>query len=102
MIFLSPVKTEKSLAMGKNNSFVFKINTGVNKNQLRKEIEEMFGVDVVRVRTISTVGKVRHYKRIKYHKPDTKKAIVTLKENQTIPLFETDKKGKKRKGGADK
>lgn len=89
-VLLRPVKTEKSTKG--NNSFVFEVPVTSSKYQIRQAIKENFGSDVVSVRTIRISGKRRKFKKIERWLPDSKKAIVTLKAGQTIPLFETEKK----------
>lgn len=96
-ILIRPIKTEKSQKNAQGNSFTFEVNASASKFQVKQAIENNFDVDVVGCRTVHTHGKTRRFRRISRQLPDFKKAIVTLKEGQTIPLFETEKKKRSRK-----
>ena len=89
-IIRRPVVTEKAMRLGENGQYVFIVDTKANKIEIKKAIEEMFEVDVTSVRTIKIKGKVksRFTKTgvIKGKTPNRKKAIVSLKEGQTIDL----------------
>lgn len=90
-----PVLTEKSLDQAKEGNYTFWVDRRLNKNQIRKLIEEAFGVHVIRVRTINVRGETkRTFQGRKTVIKPRKKAMVTLKEKEKIDLFET-KKGKK-------
>lgn len=93
-VLIRPIKTEKSTKSG--NSFTFEVPVSAKKHQVKQAIEDSFKVNVFGVRTVHIKGKTRRFKRVARQLPDFKKAIVSLKEGQTIPLFETEKKGKKR------
>lgn len=92
MIKIKPVITEKSLSEAKKGNYTFYLARDLNKEQIKKLIGETFGVDVLKVRTINlkTKRKKNFRGRIQILKP-RKKAIVTLKENQKIDLFEEKK-----------
>ncbi len=88
-----PVLTEKSLAQAKEGNYTFWVDRKLNKNQIRKLIEEVFGVQVTRVRTINVRGEIkRTFRGRKIVIKPRKKAIVTLKGKEKIDLFETKKK----------
>ena len=87
-IIRKPVITEKSMAAMAENKYTFIVHMSANKVQIKKAIEEVFGVKVEKVQTIRTMGKT---KRMGVHvgkRADQKKAIVTLAEGQTIEKFE--------------
>lgn len=70
------------------NQYLFEVDPKANKLQIKKAIESIFSVKVEEVRTVGMQGKT---KRMGVHvgrRPHWKKAIVTLKEGQTIELFE--------------
>jgi large subunit ribosomal protein L23 len=92
-MILKPVLTEKSLNEAKRGSYTFRVDRRMNKGQIRKAIEEVFGVHVIKIRTISERGEAKRtwMGKSKVIKP-SKKAIVRLKEKEKIDLFET--KGK--------
>lgn len=88
-IILKPIITEKSVSLGGKNNYVFKVNRDINKNAIRDEVERMYGVDVIDVRTIVVPGKKKRVlKTRKFTKTsEWKKAIVCLKSGQTIDVF---------------
>ena len=88
-IVIAPMITEKSTqARTQFNSFTFRVSVNANKIEIKKAIEKIFSVDVVRVNTINQRGKNKRVRYIRGKRPDWKKAIVTLKEGQNIPDFE--------------
>jgi large subunit ribosomal protein L23 len=92
---LKALLTEKSLEKAKNGKYSFWVDKGLTKYQIKKLINETFGVNVIDVRTVNIKGEIKRTNRgsIKTIKPQ-KKAIVTLKEKEKIELFE-EKKNKK-------
>lgn len=89
---IKPVITEKSLRLANNeNTYVFEVQMTANKNQIREAIEKLFEVKVDRVRTIVKYKELKRTgkKRMTVKKGKTKKALVTLKEGQSIDLFDT-------------
>jgi len=84
-----PVITEKSSAMAvEHNQFVFEVDTRANKIQIKEAVEVLFNVDVVKVATIiMPLKRGRRGRKFYQRTPEWKKAIVTLPEGQTIPLF---------------
>jgi large subunit ribosomal protein L23 len=93
-VLISPVISEKSMNDVANDRFTFRVDTKANKYQVKKEIEKRFGVNVLNVSTIVIKGrkiKVGARRSEKILSP-FKKAIVTLKKGQKIPMFETGTK----------
>ena len=85
-VILSPLITEKLARMTeKGNVVVFKVHRDANKIQIREAIQELWKVDVKRVRTVSYEGKLKRLGRFVGRRSDWKKAIVTLAEGQSIP-----------------
>lgn len=88
-IVKGPVITEKSTGMrGEGNKYTFFVSLSAGKQEIKKAIEDIFKVKVVKVNTINLKGK---RKRLGIHEGFTarkKKAIVTLKPGQTIKMFE--------------
>jgi len=81
--------TEKgSILREKDNQYVFQVDTGANKIEIKKAIEKIFSVHVSSVRTMMVAGKEKRLGRFSGHRPDWKKAIVSLREGETIELFE--------------
>lgn len=81
--------TEKSLIEKEtNNRYIFKVSINANKIEIKKAIEKVFSVKVVKINTIRMKGKPKRMGRYEGRRPDFKKAIVTLQADQTIPDFE--------------
>ncbi len=85
-IIKAPAITEKATALSEFNKIVFKVNDGASKNIIKKTIEKIFKVNVVKINTINTKGKTKLVRGKKSKKPGYKKAIVTLKKGQSIDL----------------
>ncbi len=84
-----PIISEKSTDLkGTNNQLVFKVAMNANKVEIKKAIEAIFGVKVLSVRTMRVVGKRKRLGRFMGKRPDWKKAIVKLKEGDSIDFFE--------------
>ena len=83
---ISPNVTEKSTSLSEHNKIVFKVHKGANKDSIKKSIEKIFKVKVVKINTINLKGKVKMVRNKKAFKPSYKKAIVTLKKGQSIDL----------------
>jgi len=83
---ISPNITEKSTSLSELNKVVFKVHKGANKDTIKKSIEKIFKVNVVKINTINLKGKSKMVRGRKTTKPGYKKAIVTLKKGQSIDL----------------
>lgn len=88
-IIRKPVITEKSMAAMADRKYTFIVDIHANKFQIKKAVEEVFGVEVENVATIRNLGKT---KRVGVHvgkRANFKKAIVTLTtDSKTIEFFE--------------
>ena len=86
-IIKNPIITEKSTDLtGKYNKYSFAVDKKANKIEVKKAIEKLFKVKVIKVNTVRMRGK---QKRVRFHQgktPDWKKAIVSLKEGDKIEL----------------
>lgn len=88
-ILRKPIITEKATWMKENdNKYVFEVDKHCNKIEIRKAIEEQFKVTVLDVHTYTTHGKVRRQGRNVGRRPDWKRAIVKLKDGDSIEFFE--------------
>ncbi len=88
-IILAPVMTEKTARHREaKNEVAFKVARNANKIEIRRAVEELFNVSVRTVRTISVTGKVKRLGRFEGKRASWKKAIVTLREGDTIGFFE--------------
>src|SRR5207253_9544602 len=86
---VAPVVTEKSsAAYGARKEYAFRVHPEATKPQIRAAIESLFKVSVTDVRTTVVRAKRRSYGRYVGRRPSWKKAIVTLKEGDTIAVFE--------------
>ena len=83
---ISPNITEKSTSLSELNKVVFKVHKGANKDTIKKSIEKIFKVSVVKINTINLKGKTKMVRGKKSTKPGFKKAIITLKKGQSIDL----------------
>ena len=83
---ISPNITEKSTSLSEFNKVVFKVHNGASKNSIKKSIEKIFKVNVVKINTINLKGKTKIIKNKRAYKSGYKKAIVTLKKGQSIDL----------------
>ena len=88
-VILKPVITEQSMESIRDKKYVFRVAKDANKIDIRKAVEEIFGVKVLSVNTMNVRGKE---KRMGVHvgrRADWKKAIVRLTEDsKTIEFFE--------------
>lgn len=91
-ILRRPVVTEKSNYMAsKLNQYVFEVLSEVSREQVKTAVETVFDVDVVRVNIINLPAKSTRNSRSRsraVRKGGYKKAIVTLKKGDSIPVFE--------------
>jgi len=83
---ISPNITEKSTSLSEFNKIVFRVHKNASKNLIKKSIEKIFKVKVIKINTINLKGKTKIVKNKKAFKPGYKKAIITLKKGQSIDL----------------
>ena len=83
---LSPMVTEKSTNLSEQNKIVFKVPTGANKINLKKNIEKIFKVNVIKINIINKQNRTKIAKGKKVKVSGFKKAIITLKKGQSIDL----------------
>ena len=81
-----PIITEKATILSEQNKTVFKVHSGANKNSIKKNIEKLFKVSVVKVNIMNTKTKKKIKQGKLSKKPGYKKAIITLKKGQSIDL----------------
>ncbi len=85
-VILAPHITEKSTLASENNAVVFKVSNDATKPQIREAVEALFDVKVAGVNTIVTKGKTKRWRGKPYKRTDVKKAIVTLKDGDSIDV----------------
>ena len=83
---IAPNITEKSTSLSEHNKIVFKVQKNASKNSIKKSIEKIFKVNVIKINTINLKGKTKMVRNKKAYKSGYKKAIVTLKKGQSIDL----------------
>ena len=85
-IVLAPHITEKSTLLAEANAVVFKVTSGASKPEIKAAVEALFNVKVTGVNTMITKGKSKKWKGKPYQRSDSKKAIVTLAEGNSIDI----------------
>jgi large subunit ribosomal protein L23 len=86
---IRPLITEKSSAAYQTRKeYAFEVHPEANKHQIRNALEQQFGVHVTAVRTMQMRRHEVTRGRIRGSTPRWKKAIVTLKEGESLPIFE--------------
>ena len=90
-VLIRPVVSEKSYALMDANVYVFVVDPSATKVDVRHAVEQAFGVKVDKVNTLNRKGKIKRNRRTNTvgHRADTKRAIVTLREGDSIDLFES-------------
>jgi large subunit ribosomal protein L23 len=76
--------SEKTNMMTQTGTYVFVVAKTANKIEVKKAVEAVYGVNVVKVNTANTKGKNRRHGRTQGRTQDWKKAIVTLKDGEKI------------------
>jgi len=85
-VVLAPHITEKSTLLSEQNAVVFKVATRATKPEIKAAVEALFDVGVTGVNTIVQKGKTKRWKGRPYKRSDIKKAIVTLKDGDSIDV----------------
>ena len=83
---ISPLVTEKSTNLSEQNKIVFKVPNGSNKKNLKSNIEKIFKVNVTKINIINKKSRIKLTRGKKNKVSGYKKAIITLKEGQSIDL----------------
>ncbi len=90
-ILIQPLLTEKMTELTTKRQYAFKVDQNSNKITIAKAVEKKFNVSVTSVRTANVKGKIKSQMtkrgRVAGKRSDWKKAIVTLKEGQTIDFL---------------
>ena len=80
--------TEKATGLSGQNQYVFVVKPSATKGEIQKSVHALYGVDVARVRIVQVHAKKMRLGRIKGIKKGYKKAIVKVKEGQSIDIFQ--------------
>lgn len=85
-VIRSPMVTEKSTMASENNQVTFRVSIDATKPEIKKAVEQLFGVKVRKVSTLVQQGKAKRFRGRLGRRSDYKKAIVTLAEGDSIDL----------------
>lgn len=86
-VLKGPQVTEKATDLVKKNQYVFKVLPRTNKVEIKRAIEDLYGVDVVSVKVIQIPPKKRRLGRIEGYRAGYKKAVIKVKEGQKIEVL---------------
>ena len=86
-VIIRPVVSEKSFVLAEAGKYTFRVHEKAHKTQIRQAIEELFDVTVLHVRTASVKSKPKRRGQTAGRSRQWKKAIVQVREGQTIPIF---------------
>ena len=81
-----PIITEKAMKGSEHNQVVFQVSVDATKPEIKKAVESVFGVKVKSVNTLRQIGKQKLFRGRKGVRSETKKAIITLAEGQSIDV----------------
>lgn len=87
-VLIKPAITEKSTLLQESGKYTFHIAPRANKVEVKQAVESNFNVTVVGVNITKLRGKMKRFGPRITKQPDTKKAVVTLKEGDRINLIE--------------
>ena len=88
-VIISPIITENTMDMAADKKYAFKVAKDSNKTEIRKALEEIFGVEVAKVNIVNVSGKKKRLGRTFGTTSSYKKAIVTLTpDSKEIELFQ--------------
>ena len=82
----NPIITEKATILSEQNKTVFRVHEKANKTIIKKNIEKLFKVNVIKINILKKKTKIKMKQGRKAYKAGYKKAIVTLKKGQSIDL----------------
>ena len=85
-IILSPIVTEKATMLSQHNQVAFRVPLDAKKPEIKAAVEKLFKVKVLAVNTLRQKGKLKRFRGFAGLRSDTKKAIVTLAEGQSIDV----------------
>ncbi|MBC6402883.1 MAG: 50S ribosomal protein L23 [Hyphomonadaceae bacterium] len=83
---INPIITEKSTIVSEHNQVVFEVPAAANKTEIKYAVEALFKVKVTAVNTLRLKGKRKRFRGVSGRRKDIKKAIVTLRDGDTIDV----------------
>jgi large subunit ribosomal protein L23 len=87
-VLIAPVVSEKSYSLIEDNKYSFRVHPSAHKTEIRQAVEELFHVKVEGVNVIKVQSKPKRRGISQGRRPGWKKAIVELREGDSIPIFE--------------
>ena len=87
-VLLAPVVSEKSYSLIDDRKYSFRVHPNAHRTQVRQAVEELFGVKVEGVNIVQVRAKPKRRGMFRGKKPGWKKAIVQLREGDTIEIFQ--------------
>ena len=87
-VLLAPVVSEKSYSLIEDRKYSFRVHPDAHKTQIRQAVEDLFDVKVQNVNVIQVRAKPKRRGLVRGRKPGWKKAVVQLREGETIEIFE--------------
>jgi large subunit ribosomal protein L23 len=87
-VLLAPIVSEKSYSLIGDRKYTFRVHADAHKTQIRQAVEELFDVHVQAVNVIKVQSKPKRRGNTRGRRPGWKKAIVQVREGETIPIFE--------------
>ena len=85
-VIKKPLTSDKATALSKSGKYIFTVARSSTKNEVKKAIKKIYGVDVIAVNVVSQKPKRKRYRGVVTLRGRDKKAIVTVKEGQKIDL----------------
>lgn len=83
---VSPIITEKTTIVSENNQVVFEVPLSASKPEIKEAVEQLFKVSVTAVNTLRVKGKTKRFRGRPGRRNDVKKAVVTLKDGDSIDI----------------
>ena len=87
-VIIRPVVSEKSYVLAAAGKYTFRVHPDAHKTQIRQAVEELFGVHVVEVRTVTVRSKPKRRGVTRGRTRSWKKAIVQVRPGESIPVFQ--------------
>lgn len=87
-VILAPVISEKSYAQAEGRKYTFVVHPDATKPDIRRAVEQIWGVRVSKVATMRRRGKTVRRRWVRGKRPDVRRAVVTLQPGEKIEMFE--------------
>lgn len=87
-VIIAPVVSEKSYALLDEGRYTFVVHPSANKTEIKQAVQSIFSVKVANVNTLNRKGKRKRFGVTYGQRKNTKRAIVTLAEGESIDIFE--------------